>query len=173
MAIPSSGQLAASTVGSYVFNRSATAIFSLSASLAGTTVNKGYTTTLGPLWRGTGVGDVNNSQYNQGANNFSLSDWYSYFKGFGLNTLLPTYSTPGEACDKPTTEGVVYVTDAEYWGGSPETAAIINNSTIGYSNTSGTTLYPDSNDQYVKIVEMNAAYTVNADGVFLNEYLCP
>ena len=73
----SSGPISASNVGDYVFDRGTTAEFSLSASLAGTTVNKGYNTTLGPLWRGTGVSDVNNQQYNQGANDFALSDWYS------------------------------------------------------------------------------------------------
>jgi hypothetical protein len=169
MGLPSSGQLAASTIGGYVFDRGATTEFSLSASLAGTTVNKGYTTTLGPLWRGTG--DVNNQQYNQGANNFSISDWYSYYKGFELSTLTPTYPTPEDACQKAATEGVVYVTDSFYYSG-PGGATIVNDQTIGYSNTSGTTLYPDTNDQWLVILEMNAAYTINASGLFSNEYPC-
>jgi len=176
MAIPASGQLAASLVGQYVFDRAGTAEFSLSASLAGTTVNKGYTTTLGPLWRGTGVGgnggDVDNQQYNQGANNFSIPDWYGYFKGYEI-TVSPQEKDASAACESAT-EQPAYVTDAEWWGGTPG-ALVVGNYSIGYSNTSGTTILAQTTgiDEWRKVFENNAAFQIDADGVFVNEIACP
>jgi len=169
--LPASGIIDASQVGIYVFDRGATAEFSLSASLAGTTVNKGYTTILGPLWRGTGTSDTNNQQYNQGANNFSLSDWYSYAKGIGI-TISPQEKTPNDACQS-STEVVAHVTDVEYWGGTPP-AVVVANLTVGYSNTSGTNILPDTveSDEYIKVFEMDAAYQINFDGIFVNESPC-
>lgn len=170
MPLPISGIISASQVGVYVFNRGATAEFSLSASLAGSTVNKGYTTTLGPLWRGTS--DADNPQWNQGANNFSLSDWYGYWKGFELTILLPFQDDSNRACSN-TTEGAVYVTDSEKFGG-PSGPYIVNASTIGYSNTDGTTLYgnPGTDGQWVAILEMNNAYQMDPNGQFVNETPC-
>lgn len=169
--LPASGIISASQVGNYVFDRSTTAEFSLSASLAGSTVNKGYTTTLGPLWRGTGTGDTNNQQYNQGANNFSLSDWYSYAKGIEI-TVSPQERNSGDACAS-STEGVAYATDVEYWGGTPP-VVVVNNLTVGYSNTSGTTTLPTTVgiDEWRKVFENNAAYQIDNDGIFVNEVPC-
>lgn len=170
--LPASGIISGSQVGVYVFNRTSTQEFSLSASLAGTTVNKGYTTTLGPLWRGTGTGDTNNQQYNQGANNFSLSDWYSYAKGYEI-TLSPRERNPSDACNSAT-EVAAYVTDVEYWGGVGG-ALVVGNFTVGYSNTSGTTILAESitADEYVKVYENNAAFQIDGDGIFVNEVACP
>ena len=99
MGLPLSGPISSSQVGFYVFEIAVPGEFSLSASLAGTTVDKFYTTDNGPLWRGNGVSDVNNQQYNQGANNFSLSDWYSYFKGFKTNLTVGSRGEPPAGCD--------------------------------------------------------------------------
>jgi hypothetical protein len=170
--LPASGIISGSQVGVYVFNRTSTTEFSLSASLAGSTVSKGYTTTLGPLWRGTGTGDTNNQQYNQGANNFSLSDWYNYAKGYEIN-VSPQERSAGDACNSAT-EVPAYVTDVEYWGGTGG-ALVVGNLTVGYSNTSGTTILPQTIgiDEYRKVFENNAAFQIDADGVFVNEISCP
>lgn len=169
--LPASGIISGSQVGVYVFNRTSTQEFSLSASLAGTTVNKGYTTALGPLWRGTGTGDTNNQQYNQGANNFSLSDWYSYAKGYEI-TVTP-YERSFDAACANMTEVAAYVTDVEYWGGAGG-ALVVGNTTVGYSNTSGTTVLAESitADEWVKVFENNAAFQINGDGIFVNEVSC-
>jgi len=164
--LPASGIISSSQVGVYVFNRTSTQEFSLSASLAGTTVNKGYTTALGPLWRGTSnVGDTDNHQYSQGANNFSLSDWYSYAKGVELS--ITPYTRCEEVCDS-LTEGVAYATDGEYWG-----AGGVDNInpglTVGYSNTSGTTiLAATALGDCVRQFGFSTIYTIDADGVFQN-----
>ena len=171
--LPASGIISASQVGIYAFDRGATNEFSLSASLAGSTVNKGYTTALGPLWRGTSVnGDINNQQYNQGANNFSLSDWYSYAKGVMLNLTAAHRGDPDGACADNAEADVVYMTDGIYWGGGTETT-VVTNVSVGYSNTSGTTIFTPADVDYYKVFEMNAAYTFNAEGTFLNEFMCP
>lgn len=165
MVLPASGIISSSQVGVYVFNRGSTDEFSLSASLAGTTVNKGY----GTIWRGTGASDTNNQQYNQGANNFSLSDWYSYAAGF-LVTGGTAFDDPNDACADMTEAIEYYITDGEYWG-SAQGAFIMNDATKGYSNNSGTTLA--ANTRYRKIFEMNAAYEINNNnGIFTNEHPC-
>jgi hypothetical protein len=162
--LPASGIISSSQVGVYVFDRTSTQEFSLSASLAGTTVNKGYTTTLGPLWRGSSnVGDTNNQQYNQGANNFSLSDWYSYAKGVVLSI------TPNTRCDEvcnSVTEAAAYMTDGFYWGAGGENN-INPGLTVGYSNTSGTTiLTATAEGECVRQFGQTPIYTIDPDGVF-------
>jgi hypothetical protein len=168
MGLPASGIISSSQVGVYTFDLTSTQEFSLSASLAGTTVNKGYTTTLGPLWRGTGTSgpggnDVNNLQYNQGANNFSLSDWYNYYKGFEF-TRSARNGDPSLACDDLTEFAPIYVTDAIYWGAGSE-YDIVDNATQGYTNTSGTTVFA-GNSEYYKIFELNKAYQITNNGIF-------
>lgn len=167
----SSGPISSSQVGVYVFDRTSTQEFSLSASLAGTTVNKGYTTTLGPLWRGTGVSDVNNQQYNQGANNFALSDWYGYFKGFLANRSVEYRDNPDGACADTFEEAAIYYTDGEYFNVGP--TDIVNNSTVAYTNTSGTSPFVPPASDYFKVFEANAAYRFDNNGVFVDEYPCP
>jgi len=165
MVLPASGIISGSQVGVYVFGRANTDEFSLSASLAGTTVNKGY----GTIWRGTGADDTDNQQYNQGANNFSLSDWYSYAAGFFI-TPTPYHTSPDDACADTSEAVEFYITDGAYWGTS-QGAFISNNFTVGYQNNSGTTLA--ANTRYTKIFEMNAAYEIdNNNGIFINEYPC-
>ena len=163
MPLPVSGIISSSQVGVYVFDRTSTQEFSLSASLAGTTVNKGYTTTLGPLWRGSSnVGDTNNQQYNQGANNFSLSDWYSYAKGVALS--ITPYTRCDDVCDE-TTEAVAYATDGIYWGVGED--QIQAGQTVGYSNTSGTTILAATDEgDCVRQYGYSAIYFIDPDGVF-------
>ena len=116
MGLPSSGIISGSQVGVYVFNRSAIAEFSLSASLAGSTTSKGYSTTFGPIWRGVDSfqGDIDNQQYNQGANNFSLSDWYGYWKGVSVSIGDPSYENPGDVCND-SGEDEAFSTEFTYW----------------------------------------------------------
>ena len=167
--LPTSGPISSSQVEVYVFDRTSTQEFSLSASLAGTTVDKGYPTNLGPLWRGTGASDIDNQQYNQGANNFSLSDWYTYTKGFLVNGS-EQFNSPDDACIDMAEAIAYYITDGQYWG-TTAGAFISNDNTKGYSNTSGTTLA--ANTRYRKIYEMYAAYQINdGNGIFVNEYPC-
>jgi len=170
MPLPASGIISASQVGIYVFDRTSTDEFSLSASLAGTTVDKGYTTTIGPLWRGTGVSDTNNQQYNQGANNFSLSDWYSYAKAIKVNRSV-TYRDGDSACADFTEFDVLFHTEGTYWGQAFE-QQIANNSTVAYTDGSGTTPFAGNSTDFFKIFEVNAAYTFDNNGVFENEYPC-
>jgi len=172
MGLPLSGPISSSQVGVYVFDRTSTQEFSLSASLAGTTVNKGYTTTLGPIWRGNGVSDVDNQQYNAGANNFSLSDWYSYFKGFAANRSIEYRGDPDSACADTTEEAEIYYTAGDYFNAGPETT-IYGNNTVAYTNTSGTSPFAGNSIDYFKVFEANAAYTFDGNGVFENEYPCP
>jgi hypothetical protein len=164
--LPASGIISSSQVGVYVFDRTSTQEFSLSASLAGTTVNKGYTTTLGPLWRGSSnVGDTNNQQYNQGANNFSLSDWYSYAKGVSLS--VTPYTRCDGICDE-LTEAVAYATDGTYWGGGTEDTIVVG-LTVGYSNTSGTTILTATADgDCIRQYGFPTIYTIDPDGIFQN-----
>ncbi len=171
MGLPLSGPISSSQVGVYVFDRLSNDIFSLSASLAGTTVDKGYTTQIGPLWRGNGVSDVNNQQYNAGANNFSLSDWYGYFKGFKANRSDNYRGNPAAACDDFTEFAELYYTAGDYFNAGPETK-IYNNSTVAYTNTSGTSPFAGNSNDYFKVFEANAAYTFDGNGVFENEYIC-
>ena len=173
MGLPSSGPISASAVGTYVFDLLSTSEFSLSASLAGTTVNKGYTTFIGPLWRGTGVSDVNNPQYNQGANNFSLSDWYGYFNGIKTNRSdAYRIDNPDGACADNTEFDIIYYTEGKYFNaGAGADNEIYNNSTVGYTDQSGTSPFLGGNNYY-KIFDLNRAYSFDGNGVFENEYLC-
>jgi len=170
--LPGTGPISSSQVGVYAFDRGSTAEFSLSASLAGTTVNKGYTTALGPLWRGTGTGDTDNQQYNQGANNFSLSDWHSYSKGFMINISAKYRDNPDGACADETENDVLYITDGIYWN-TTSGANIFNDQTICYTNTSGTAVCAENNVDWFQVFEMNAAYVINSVGQFTSEYPCP
>ena len=171
----SSGPISASNVGVYVFDFLATDEFSLSASLAGTTVNKGYATTIGPLWRGNGVSDINNQQYNQGANNFALSDWYGYWKGIKAN-ITEEYrpDNPDGACADNTEFALIYFTDGRYYNaGAGSEMAVYNNSTVVYTNGEGTSPYlVGSANNYFKIFEVNTAYSTDGNGVLINEYIC-
>lgn len=164
MPLPVSGIISSSQVGVYVFDRTSTQEFSLSASLAGTTVNKGYATALGPLWRGSSnVGDTNNQQYNQGANNFSLSDWYSYAKGVVIS--ITPYTRCDSVCEE-TEEVAAYMTDGLYWGAGVEDQ-IVPSFTVGYSDTSGTTiLTATAEGDCVRQYGYEARYSINADGIF-------
>lgn len=166
--------LSASAIGTYVFDRGATTIFSLSASLASPgNTTKAYATALGPLWRGTGTGgpggdDVNNLQYNNSAP-WTYDEWVSYYKGF-LLTRSARHGDPNGACGDTTEDSSIYVTDAEFWN-SAAGAGVVNNATQGYTNTSGTTVFA-GNDEYYKIFELNTAYTIDNNGIFSNEFGC-
>jgi len=165
MGLPASGIISGSQVGVYVFDRANTDEFSLSASLAGTTVDKGY----GTIWRGTGANDTDNHQYSQGADNFSLSDWYGYAAGFLINGSAE-FTSADDACADMSEDEAWYITDGQYWN-TTAGAFILNDFTVGYQNTSGTTLA--ANTRFRKIYEMNAAYQIdNNNGVFINEYPC-
>ena len=173
MGLPTSGIISSSQVGVYVFDRTSTQEFSLSASLAGNSVDKGYTTTLGPIWRGNGYFDVDNQQYFQGANNFSLSDWYTYYKGFEV-TLGGTPSKSGDsACADATDGDIVYFTAYNFFGGGATEYAIYNNGTVAYTDTKGTnTLIVPNHDEYYNVQAFVTAYKIDANGVFNSEYPC-
>ena len=51
---------------------------------------------------------------------------------------------------------------------------VVNNLTVGYSNTSGTTTLPTTVgiDEWIKVFENNAAYQIDNDGIFVNEVPC-
>ena len=171
MGLPLSGPISSSQVGFYVFEIAVPGEFSLSASLAGTTVDKFYTTDNGPLWRGNGVSDVNNQQYNQGANNFSLSDWYSYFKGFKTNLTAGNRTGPEVLCDDFNVEQSVYYTAGDYFNAGPETTIYANN-TVAYTNTSGTSPFVPDPTLYFKSLSDNTIYRFDSNGVFVDAYPC-
>jgi len=170
MGLPASGIISSSQVGVYVFDRANTDEFSLSASLAGTTVDKGYPTTLGPLWRGTGVSDVDNHQYGAGANNFSLGDWYNYFKGFTATLAYPYLQTE-DACAEQSEFSFVYYTAGDYFNAGPATTIYANN-TVAYDNTSGTSPFGYDPEYYFKVYEDNTVYRFDNNGVFVDAFNC-
>ena len=173
MGLPNSGPISSSQVGVYVFDRTPTQEFSLSASLAGTTVDKGYTTILGPLWRGNGYFDVDNQQYSQGADNFSLSDWYGYFKGFAVSLGGSPNKSPDSACADGSEGDTVYFTAYNFFGGGSTEYAIYNNGTVAYTDAKGTnTFVPISYDTYYNAIAFVTAYKIDANGVFNSEYPC-
>ena len=173
MGLPNSGPISSSQVGVYVFDRTSTQEFSLSSSLAGLGVDKDYTTTLGPIWRGTGYFDVDNQQYSQGANNFSLGDWYSYFKAFGVTLGGAPNKSAETACADATDGDDVYFTAYNFFGGGSTEFAIYNNGTVAYIDTKGTNIFvPISYDTYYNVSALVTAYTIDANGVFQNEYPC-
>jgi hypothetical protein len=85
MPLPSSGIISGSQIGVYVFDRSSTAQFSLSASLAspGNPI-KAYSTALGPIWKGES--DINNQQFDQ-ISPWEYSTWYGYYKGQAIKKI--------------------------------------------------------------------------------------
>lgn len=174
MPLPGSGPISASQVGVYVFDRTSTQIFSLSASLAGTSANKGYTTLLGPLWIGNGTGDISNAQYNQGANNFDMAAWYNYTKGVEITVSQDAWETRAEACSD-TNEQPRYTTEFTYWGAGAN--GITPNSSVVYDNTEGTTPLSGDGGFYRKVTPINQATgfwsgQFDTNGIFTNEDRC-
>jgi len=143
MPLPASGIISASQIGNFVFGRSTTAEFSISASLSPKgTVIKGYSTTApgGYIWVGAAIGDTQNPQaYVVGPNNLALSSWYDYYKGQAITVGGAAWDTSTEACDDRTT-AAAYTTEYSYWGG---TNGIIGNTSIVYSDSSGETVIAD------------------------------
>ena len=173
MGLPNSGPISSSQVGVYVFDRTSTQEFSLSSSLAGLGVDKDYTTTLGPIWRGTGYFDVDNQQYNQGANNLSLSDWYSYYKGFAITLGGAPNKDPDDACLDGSEGDTVFFTAYNFFGGGNLEFGIYSTGTVAYIDDKGTNIFvPSSYDTYYNAIALVAAYTIDANGVFQNEYPC-
>ena len=173
MGLPNSGIISSSQVGVYVFDRTSTQEFSLSSSLAGFQADKDYTTALGPIWRGNGYFDVDNQQYNQGSDNFSLSDWYSYFKAFGVTLGGNPDKSAETACADATDGTDVYFTAYNFFGGGATEFAIYNGGTVAYTDQKGTnTFVPPNHDEYYNIQALVTAYTIDANGVFQNEYPC-
>lgn len=171
----SSGPISSSQVGVYVFDRQATDEFSLSASLASPgNVNKAYATTIGPLWIGDGVSDINNPQYDSIAP-WSLSDWYGYWKGIKAN-ITEEYrpDNPDGACADNTEFALIYYTDGRYYNaGAGSEQDVYNNSTVVYTNGEGNSPYlVASANNYFKIIELNTAYSTDGNGVLINEYIC-
>jgi len=173
MGLPASGIISGSQVGVYVFDRTPTQEFSLSSSLAGNNAEKDYTTVLGPIWRGSGYFDVDNQQYSQGANNFSLSDWYTYFKGFEVTLGGAPDKSADEACADASDGDIVYFTAYNFFGGGATEYAIYNGGTVAYTDTKGTnTFVPPDYDLYYNIQALITAYKIDANGVFNGEYPC-
>ena len=173
MGLPNSGPISSSQVGVYVFDRTPTQEFSLSASLAGTTVDKGYTTIFGPLWRGNGYFDVDNQQYSQGANNFSLGDWYSYFKAFAVTLGGNPAKSGDDACADASDGTDVLFTAYNFFGGGATEFAIYNGGTVAYIDAEGTNIFvPNSYDEYYNVQALVTAYKIDANGVFNSEYPC-
>jgi hypothetical protein len=156
MGLPASGIISASQIGGYVFDRSATAIFSISTSLSPNgSVIKGYSTVLpgGYIWVGSGASDTQNPQaYTVGVNNLSLSDWYDYYKGQEINIGGLAWDTSIEACDDAS-EGGAYTTDYPWWGANN---GILGNISLVYSDSSGETLFDDGG-------QWRACYNINND----------
>jgi len=175
MPLPASGIISGSQVGVYVFDRGATDEFSLSASLASPgNSTKEYATNIGPLWRGTGVSDINNPQYDEGSENWSISDWYGYWKGMKATiTDIHRPDDPEGACDDFAEFNIIYHTDGRYYnGGAGTDQDVYNNSTVVYTNGEGTDTFDVQSDHYFKIFEVNAAYSTDNNGVLINEYIC-
>ena len=173
MGLPASGIISASQVGVYVFDRTSTQEFSLSSSLSGIGVDKDYITTLGPLWRGTGYFDVDNQQFNQGANNLSLSDWYSYYKGFAIALGGSPNKDPDDACLDGSEGDTVFFTAYNFFGGGNLEFGIYNNGTVAYTDAKGTnTFVPPNHNNYYNAIALVTAYTIDANGLFQNEYPC-
>ena len=176
MGLPSSGIISGSQVGVYVFNRTSTQEFSLSASLAGSTTSKGYSTTLGPIWRGaySGNGDINNQQYNQGANNFSLSDWYGYWKGVEVTISNVTNPDPGALCADPGGEASAYSTEFSYW--NPIYNGVRPDVTVVYTDSDGVTPLDDGGDYRICYsVYQSLGFQVVGqflDGLFADAFTC-
>ena len=139
MPLPSSGIISGSQIGVYVFDRNATASFSLSASLAspGNPI-KAYATTLGPVWRGEGLGDVNNPQYDE-VTPWEYSTWYEYYKGQAVSVGASSWQSPEDACDDDV-EGLATTTDWSYWGA---TDGIIPDLSLVYTDGEGADLLDD------------------------------
>lgn len=173
MGLPASGIISASQVGVYVFDRTSTQEFSLSSSLAGNNADKDYTTTLGPIWRGNGYFDVDNQQYFQGSDNFSLSDWYGYFKGFTVTLGGAPNKSADDACADLSDGQIVYFTAYNFFGGGATEFGIYNGGTVAYTDAKGTnTFIPPSHDIYYNVQAFVTAYKIDSNGLFNSEYPC-
>jgi hypothetical protein len=155
MGLPASGIISASQIGGYVFDRTPTQEFSLSASLSPNgLVTKGYSSSLpgGYIWVGNGTSDTQNPQYLIGVNNLSLSDWYDYYKGQEINIGALAWDTSIEACDD-NSEAAAYTTDYPWWGANN---GIIGGTSLVYFDSSGETLFDDGGT-------WRACYNMNND----------
>ena len=173
MPLPSSGIISGSQIGVYVFDRSSTAQFSLSASLASPgNSTKAYATALGPVWRGEGSGDVKNPQYDE-ISPWEYSTWYGYYKGQAVSVGASSWSTPEDACDDAT-EGLATTTDWSYWGA---TDGIIPDLSLVYSDADGATLLDDQGNyrrcNSIDNAGTEAHYGIFSDGVYTMVERCP
>jgi hypothetical protein len=175
MPLPASGPISSSQVGVFVFNRTSTQEFSLSASFSpSTSQTKGYSTILGPIWSGNNgvAGDVQNSQVGIGPGNLTLASWYNYYKGEEINITGQAWETRVEACDDAS-EGAAYTTEYSWWGG---TDGIIPNVSVTYTDPQGTNVL-DSQGLYYGVYKINNAAgkwsgQFNFDGQFTNQERC-
>jgi hypothetical protein len=175
MPLPASGPISSSQVGVFVFNRTSTQEFSLSASFSpSTSQTKGYSTILGPIWYGNNgaAGDVQNSQVGIGPGNLTLASWYNYYKGEEITITGQAWETRVEACDDAS-EGVAYTTEYSWWGG---TDGIIPNVSVTYTDPQGTNVL-DSQGLYYGVYKINDAAgkwsgQFNMDGIFINNERC-
>jgi hypothetical protein len=176
MGLPASGPISSSQVGVYVFNRTSTQEFSLSASFSpSTSQTKVYSTTLGPIWSGNNnaAGDINNSQVGVGPNNLTLASWYNYYKGEEISITGQEWETRVDACDDAS-EGAAYTTEYAYWGG---TDGIIPNVSVTYTDPQGTNVLTNQPGYYYGVYKINGAAgkwsgQFNADGIFTNNERC-
>jgi len=173
MPLPSSGIISGSQIGVYVFDRSPTAIFSLSASLASPgNSTKAYSTALGPIWRGEGDGDVKNPQYDEIAP-WSYATWYDYYKGQAVSVGASTWDDPNDACNDDT-EGLATSTDWPYWGASD---GIIAFTSMVYGDAEGTIPLDDAGN-YRRCNTLDndvgtAYYGIFAKGKYTDPQRCP
>ena len=173
MPLPSSGIISGSQIGVYVFDRSSTAIFSLSASLASPgNTTKGYSTALGPIWRGDASGDIKNPQYDE-VTPWEYSTWYGYYKGQAVSVGAFNWQDPVDACADGT-EGLATSTDWPYWGASD---GIIPDLSVVYEDLDGFTVLDDQG-AYRRCNSIDgspgvAHYGIFTEGVYTQVERCP